>query len=494
VSTISAIRTGVLAGDVNQGVAVSPSTAAVKSVAVSTTPARSTVVSVDTRVASDVTYAKSASLSQNRQAWSNPVQDDVSAIMVRNSARRQSDGLAAQWRGLGSAVLSQFAATGTAYRQTLVNYDAAGMGTGSAKELDQAALDSFSSTVAKASLTVQTRSGTTVELTLAVDRGGVLGRNGLQVEIKASGSLSSAEKRALAQLAQGLDKALEGLGQADQPRMDIADLANFDRNVLKSVDLSVKNPGEGELLSSFDLHLGADRNAIAYAGALGKVDVDVNAQMPLGRTDDKQRQASITELLRQVDAAAQRSHADSRLVTLFKDAFSQLHSATGATGARIAALSGNPLSGRIDPMLSGLADFNASFSGAFERTGRFGAVVETGTASYQLSQETTLVPSAQADTWKLDQKQSESLVAQYVKSRGDVMLDMSSGNYDVFTVNDSTEKRTTVSVVEGRVSDAQRTTEQNLLQTMKKLVNFKVEEEQQTPVNRSQLEILQPNA
>ena len=200
-STISAIRTGVLAGDVNQGVTVSPSTAAVKSVAVSTTPARSTVVSVDTRVASDVTYAKSASLSQNRQAWSNPVQDDVSAIMVRNSARRQSDGLAAQWRGLGSAVLSQFAATGTAYRQTLVNYDAAGMGTGSAKELDQAALDSFSSTVAKASLTVQTRSGTTVELTLAVDRGGVLGRNGLQVEIKASGSLSSAEKRALAQLA-----------------------------------------------------------------------------------------------------------------------------------------------------------------------------------------------------------------------------------------------------------------------------------------------------
>jgi hypothetical protein len=44
------------------------------------------------------------------------------------------------------------------------------------------------------------------------------------------------------------------------------------------------------------------------------------------------------------------------------------------------------------------------------------------------------------------------------------------------------------------VSDAQRTTEQNLLQTMKKLVNFKVEEEQETPVNRSQLEILQPNA
>lgn len=493
-STISAIRTGVLVGDANQGVTVSRSAAAVNSAAVAAKPTDSTVVSMDKRVVSDVTYAMPASLSENRQAWSNPVKDDVSAIMALNSARRRPDGLAAQWRGLGGAVLSQFAATGKAYQQTLVNYDAAAMGTGSAKELDETALNSFSSMVAKASLKVQTRSGTTVELTLAVDRGGVLGRNGLAVEIKASGSLSSAEKRALAELAQGLDKALEGLGQPDRPRMDIADLAKFDRNVLQSVDLSIKNPGEGELLSSFDLHLGADRNSIAFNGALGKVDVGVDVQMPLGRAGEQQRQDSITKLLRQVDAAAQRSHAESRLVTLLKDAFSQLHEAAGTTGARLAALSGNPLSGRVDSMLSGLADFTASFSGAFERTGRFGAVVETGTASYQLNQETTFAPGNQADTWRVDQKQSESLVAQYVKSRGDVMLDMGSGNYDVFTVNDSTEKNTTVSVVEGRVSDAQRTVEENLLQTMKKLVNFKVEEARETPVTRRQLESLLPNA
>lgn len=493
-STISAIRTGVLVGDAHQGATVSRSAVALNSATVAAKPADSTVVSMDKSVVSDVTYTKPASLSQNRQAWSNPVKDDVSAIMALNSARRRPDGLAAQWRGLGGALLSQFATTGAAYRQTLVNYDAAAMGTGSAKELDEAALDSFSSMVAKASLKVQTRSGITVELTLAVDRGGVLGRNGLAVEIKASGSLSGAEKRALAEMAQGLDKALEGLGQPDRPRMDIADLAKFDRNVLQSVDLSIKNPGEGELLSSFDLHLGADRNSIAFDGALGKVDVSVDVQMPLGRAGEQQRQSSITELLRQVDAAAQRSHAESRLVTLFKDAFSQLHEAAGTTGARIAALSGNPLSGRVDTMLSGLADFTASFSGAFERTGRFGAVVETGTASYQLNQETAFAPGNQADTWKVDQKQSESLVARYVKSRGDVMLDTSSGNYDVFTVNDSTEKKTTVSVIEGRVSDAQRTFEQNLLQTMKKLANFKVEEERETPVNRRQREKLQPNA
>ncbi|KAB0583370.1 hypothetical protein [Comamonas kerstersii] len=491
-STISAIRTGVLPNDVNHGVMVSPSAAAVKSsTAVAATQARSTIVSMDTRAASDVTYSKLASYSQNRQAWSNPVQDDISSIMALNSARRRPDGLAAQWRGLGGAVLSQFASNGTAYRQTLVNYDASAMGTGSAKELDEAALESFSSTVAKASLKVQTRSGTTVELTLAVDRGGVLGRNGLQVEIKASGSLSSAEKRALSELAQGLDKALEGLGQPDKPRMDIAGLASFDRSVLQSVDLSIKNPGEGELLSSFDLHLGSDRNAITYSGALGKVDVGVDVQMLVGKTSDQQRLSSITELLRQVDAAAQRSHADSRLVTLFKDAFNQLHTATGATGTLSRH---NPTPGAIDPMLSGLADFTASFSGTFERTGRFGAVVETGSATYQFSQKTTLLPGAHANTWTLQQKQSESLVAQYVKSRGDVMLDMSSGNYDVFNVNDSTENVTTVTMVEGRVSDAQRSTEQNLLQTMKKLVNFKVEEKRETPVNRHQLESLQPNA
>lgn len=99
---------------------------------------------------------------------------------------------------------------------------------------------------------------------------------------------------------------------------------------------------------------------------------------------------------------------------LFKYALSQLHEAAGTTGARMAALPSNPFLVRVDTMLSGLGEFTASFTGAFKRTVRFGPVVKTGTASSQLNQETTFTPGSQADTWKIDQKQSESLVAQYV--------------------------------------------------------------------------------
>jgi hypothetical protein len=77
-----------------------------------------------------------------------------------------------------------------------------------------------------------------------------------------------------------------------------------------------------------------------------------------------------------------------------------------------------------------------------------------------------------------------------MQSRGGVMLDLASGNYDVFTVEDSTRTSTQLETVKGKLSEATRQTEQQLLQTVKNMVNFRVEEESRTPRNKSLLESL----
>ncbi|MBS7779720.1 hypothetical protein [Acidovorax sp. CCYZU-2555] len=488
---VSLTHSSALSSEALRSVAAAASKAAVQSPAASqSTP--STVLSLDTMTAVDVVYAKPAPLSTQRQAWASQTRDEVSTLMLNNTARSRVEGLAGQWRGLGSALLNQFAATGKDYSQTLVNYNTAAMA-GSAdmstQALDSAALDSFGSKAAKASLVIQTRSGQTVELTIAVDSGQTLGRNGLQVEIKSSGPLSNSERKALAQLAQGLDQALEGLGQSDQPALDLSGLMDFDRSVLKSVDLSVKNPQVSQPLSKFSLHLGPQRNTVELQGPLGNVALSVDAQTPLGAVQNRQRDSAINSMLRQFDAAAERSHADSRLVGVFKDAFAQLHAAPAATESQALAVLPE-IASEVQPLLSGLADFEARFSGDFERTGRFGGIVEMGHANYQLSQQTETKQKPGSDDVTVTQTRDEKLTGQYMKSRGGVMLDTGSGNYDVFTVEDRTRTSTQLATVEGKLDEATRQTDQQLLQTMTKLVNFRAEEERNTPRNKSLVENL----
>lgn len=145
---------------------------------------------------------------------------------------------------------------------------------------------------------------------------------------------------------------------------------------------------------------------------------------------------------------------------------------------------------RIQPLLSGLADFEASFSGDFERTGRYGGVIEKGHADYRPSQQTEIKQPAGAEDLRAEQMQEETLQGQYMQSRGGVMLDLGSGNYDVFTVEDRTRTSAKAQTVKGKLSEATRHTDQQRLQTMKKLVNFRPEEERSTPRNKSLVENL----
>lgn len=491
-SSLSVTSAGALAGDAIRRMAVSvrDPVAAGQARAIAAPP--SATLSLSTSAADAVVYARpkapDVAVLIGKRAWATQPQDEISTLMARNSDRGTSGGLASQWRGLGGALLSRLAATGADYQQTLANEvspeDAASTAASGAETVDAALLSGVQDDAAKVSLRIRTRSGQTVELSLMANDGAGEGRSGLKVGIQASGPLSSSERQALADLAEGFDKVLEGLGQPDQAKLDLSGLLAYDSSVLGSVDLAVKNPRAGQPLSSFELHLGADRKSIQFKGAVGELALNVDAAAPAGAAGAQQRQSAIDEHLRRFDAAAERSHADSRLVGLFKDAFTQLHAtATNTPGAPFAALR-QTLATQIQPFLSGLADFDASFHGKFERMGARGNVVEAGEARYQASQKTSVRPTRGAEDLSITQEQRETLTAQYLRSRADATLDTSSGYYDAVDIQDSRVVTTALSTLHGELDRGDRQTEEHRLYTLKRLVNHRVDTESRTPVDK----------
>ena len=184
-------------------------------------------------------------------------------------------------------------------------------------------------------LQIKTRSGQTVDLQIAVNRQpGTLGEGssqGLQVSVSSTGPLSETERRALAALSQGLEDTLAGLGDADAPEIDLSGLLAYDRSAFSQLNLDIQNPTASAALGSFALNLGDGGSSLSFQGAAGKMDLRLDATPPFQTGSAQQRQAAIAQQLQLIDAAADRSHANEKLVALFKSSFSQLHGAAPTT-------------------------------------------------------------------------------------------------------------------------------------------------------------------
>lgn len=457
--------------------------------------------------ANELVYAKPkaaepAPLFARTRSWATAAQrgDEIGGLMARNvDGRTAKGGLADSWRGLGGALLARFAATPANYRQTLVDTQAPqtpGSPAGTSTEAIDAQLPDLDQPDAtQVSLKIQTRSGQTVALKISMSRTeGDAGGEGLQVEIAGSGPLEQDEREALAKLADGLDRALEGLGHPERPQLDLAGLMKaYDGKALTGLELSIRNPKPQQALESFSLSLGAERKALALKGAAGEVALNLDLSTPLRTTDPQQRQAAIQQHLRQFDAAAQRSRADAGLVALFKDAFAQMHGAAAPPEQPAAAddALGDPaLARQLQPLHSGLQDFQASFGGDFKKTTERGAINEIGRADYTLSQKTTVRRQGGAGEMSITQERSEQLDAHSLKSRFGGMLDTSSGNYDIRKVKDSLSTTTLIERTKDQPLRALRKTEQQQLETREALENHRVTERSSLPATRNFLERL----
>jgi hypothetical protein len=495
----------------------------------------------------DVVYqrpqAAGAPLPVPTRAWALPMKDDISALMARNSNsvnhNRLGGSLADQWRGLGGALLSRFATTASDYRQALADYfppeatdkaaeavaaldgaeplDAAA---GTAVLVDTPALDAEALAGVKdeavtVKLAIETQSGQTIELKLAVNPGGDGKPRGIQLESTSSGPLSNAERKALAQLAEGFDQVLEGLGKKDELKLDVAKLMNYDSSVLAGLDLTVNNPKERQPLTSLSLQINANQKKVAFTGAAGEMALNLDTALPLGAGRASQRRAAIDEHLRSFDAAGKRGHADAQLLALFKSAFTQLHAtpvededgqdarleaeakAKAASKAERraepttepaaepkASILGSALQRQVQPLQSGLADFQASFSGDTQRLNDRGAVREIGRAHYQFSQRTTLERRGGDGDLSITQTRNEKLEAHYDRSLFGGMLDTRAGHYEHHAVRDESTSTTSVDTARHSVARAVSQTDLHQLQTYEKLMNHRPEEQRRTPLDQ----------
>ena len=148
-------------------------------------------------------------------------------------------------------------------------------------------------------------------------------------------------------MADGLDRAIAGLGQPDTARLDLMGLLGYDRQVISSLDLTVNNAQQGGYLDRFELHSGVDKPSILLKGIEGEM------RLECGRRHCRHRGASRSAAGRtcvacskRVDATGQRGQANVALVEQMKAALTQLQTAvatpatTGSLGPASASHAG----------------------------------------------------------------------------------------------------------------------------------------------------------
>lgn len=239
----------------------------------------------------------------------------------------------------------------------------------------------------KFTLSVITSSGVQVELVLASQDEGMAG------QLSVSGEVSEAERGALSALAEGFQSAIDGM-MKDKLQVRLAALVQFDSALLESVELhaAVKLDNQPPSTLTLDFHADSAQKKVRITGASGKVAVKVNTSKLESLGSKEQQTKAISRYLKQFDQAAMRGHADADLMSMFKDAFSDMN----RTSHKVApADTGLTLPGKRalaeedHAVLTGLGDFSASV----EQTPKFSnplRLAEKNSFTYEISQCTSI--------------------------------------------------------------------------------------------------------
>ncbi|MFO1228610.1 hypothetical protein [Roseateles sp.] len=401
-----------------------------------------------------------------RNLWAAPARsgDAISTLMANNRSMRSHGpnttiyNLAEQWQGLGGALLRHLGATGEGYSQTRVNDPASfddpaeiealpperlAQHMAALAAVQAASLAGAADGASTADLQLRLASGRTVQLRMTDNIG--FGSIGMQVSVSASGTLSDEERSALQALADGLDRAIAGLGQPDTARLDLMGLLGYDRQVISGLDLTVNNAQQGGYLDRFELHSGVDKPSILLKGIEGEMRLSVDAATAATGAPAAQQAGALRSLLERVDAAGQRGQANVALVEQMKAALTQLQTAVATP-----ATTGSP--GPASASHAGLADFEASFSGDTWRENSSGTHRQGGSVAYQISQRTQ-----GGGTGSIRQTVSEQLSADYREAPGDRMLNVANGNYTATQVRD---RRSVTTLIESVADGAAKTSYQ----------------------------------
>ncbi|RTD84015.1 hypothetical protein EJO68_33295 [Variovorax atrisoli] len=308
-------------------------------------------------------------------AWSRPTDDAVSSLMAGNFGLPS---LTARFSGLGAAMLKRFESDVDDFSQS-VTFATPGASAVAPADL-LAAADN------RINLSIKTAGGATVELSLASQA------DGMAVQVAVSGGeLNESERKALADLSGAFQDAIDGLN-ALPPKLALEGLTNFNTKELLSIDFkaSLKTDGKGAI-QAVDFHADSRTRALSASGPSGTVKVDVDLSQPAILGSAPQQARAIARYLQQVDMAGGRGRGDAALVSMFKDAFSQLNSNYGEKTALPGheAPTAISLNAGDHGLLSGLADFNASMTQVPDASNPM-RPDEVDTFRYTLSQKTSV--------------------------------------------------------------------------------------------------------
>jgi hypothetical protein len=356
------------------------------------------------------------------QVWEQPSDNALGQLMGRNTtAMTEPDRLA----GLGTALLGQIGSTTSSYRQSVVNV----LAPDSAQKIQATAAHSQaqfqSAPSARVELTIQTKSGASVRLAI-VDQSE--GRTGISVELVVDGKLSEAERTALQSLASGFEKAVQGLA-GDATQIDLEGLTQFDSHVVSKLTLQAHFYGRDALGIRYEklaASFTADANTreIQLKRPDGEVKMKTDLRQPALWGSGDQKAYAVDQYLKHMDQAAQRGHASTDLVDMFKSTFKAMNTSYGSQEANPKAsdatdpvnLAGDATawSDEDKSWLTGLADFDASLTAA-PRASNPHKPMEKDRFQYSIKQSTAISGSSKSNR-AIAQTQTAQLDAAYHQS------------------------------------------------------------------------------
>jgi hypothetical protein len=278
-------------------------------------------------------------------------------------------------------------------------------------------------------LTIQTKSGASVRLAI-VDQSE--GRTGISVELVVDGKLSEVEKTALQSLAAGFEKAVQGLA-GDATQIDLEGLTQFDSHVISKLTLQANIYGRDALGIRYEklaASFAADANTreIQLKRPDGQVKMKTDLRQPVLWGSGEQKAYAVDQYLKHMDQAAQRGHASTDLVDMFKSTFKAMNTSYGsqeanpkanaATATAIGpvklACDATAWSEEDKSWLTGLADFDATLT-ATPRASNPRMPMEKDRFQYSISQSTVISGSSKSNR-AITQTQTAQLNAAYHQS------------------------------------------------------------------------------
>jgi hypothetical protein len=348
--------------------------------------------------------------------------------------------MSGQFYNLGSTLLDRFKTTGSDFSQSVtVASAAAAAATGESAQGPQGDIR----------LTVQTASGVKVDIDL--DSGdGTLG-----VSVHSSGTLSSAERTALAKLADGFQKAIDGLS-GSPPQLDLSGLTQYDTSVLSSVNLQFDVTGDGQNNLSAQFSQNSTARSVSLTDADGTMNLKVDTSDAAIWGSGAQRDQAIASYLAQFDNANAKGHGNAALMSMFKGAFTQLNSDYGSATKQLPGTAYAPWLAQSDQsMLTGLADFSASITDTPVSSNPL-LLGQKDTFAYQVSQSTHT--QGNAENGEISQTQQSHLQASYHEGLGGgpVQLGLSPAtqNYNFIQLSEDASSTVNIETQRGNLQQA----------------------------------------